>query len=62
MRLPEIEASRLSPLGMPLHLWRSTALDAWRWAGAVARGDTAAAFDRETRLCFAAGFLRERLR
>lgn len=61
MRLPDIEASRLRPLGMPLHLWRSTALDAWRWAAAVARGDVAAAFDRETRLCFAAGFLRERL-
>jgi glycosyltransferase involved in cell wall biosynthesis len=62
MRLADIEASRLRPFGMPLHLWRSTAVDAWQWALAAARGDAAAAFDRETRLCFAAGFLRERIR
>jgi GT2 family glycosyltransferase len=61
MRLPEIEASRLHPFGMPLHLWRSTAADAVQWAGALLRRDAVAAFEREARLCFAAGFLRERL-
>jgi glycosyltransferase involved in cell wall biosynthesis len=61
MRLPEIEASRARLLGVPGHLVRQAVVDARDYATGLLRLDAAAAFEREVRLWFAAGFIRERL-
>jgi glycosyltransferase involved in cell wall biosynthesis len=62
MRVPEMERSRAGrPLGVPAHLYRQAAIDAVdRWRLALRR-DRPGAFRCETRLCFFAGFLRERV-
>ena len=62
MRIPEFEASRIGPiLGVPAHLVRQAAADAWGWVRSKATGDTARAFARELHLWFIAGFIRERV-
>ena len=62
MRLPEIESTRLTLLGVPGHLMRQTFADAAAWVANILRLDGAAAFEREVRLWFAAGFVLERWR
>jgi glycosyltransferase involved in cell wall biosynthesis len=61
MRLPDMESSRLHLLGIPVHLLRQAAVDLRQGVADLARHDEARAFDRELRLWFAAGFIRERL-
>jgi hypothetical protein len=61
MRLPDIERSRLRVLGIPAHLLRQAVADGRQAMASLARRDEACAFDRELRLWFAAGFIRERL-
>ena len=61
MRLPEMERSRAGRVfGVPAHLLRQAAADAWGCAACLASGDASRAFAREARLWFAAGYLRER--
>jgi glucosyl-dolichyl phosphate glucuronosyltransferase len=60
MRLPEVEASRRRVFGVPGHILRDGAADAWGWCIDRLQGDERAVFDREARLCFAAGFALER--
>lgn len=59
MRLPDIEASTQRILGVPGHLIRQAIVDAGALVADLANGRSPA-FERETRLCFAAGFVRER--
>jgi len=61
MRLPDMESSRLRVLGVPAHLLRQAAADLRQGMASLARRDEICAFDRELRLWFAAGFIRERL-
>jgi len=61
MRLPDMESSRLRVLGIPAHLLRQAAADLRQGMASLARRDEVCAFDRELRLWFAAGFIRERL-
>ena len=56
-----MESSRLRVLGVPAHLLRQAATDLRQGMASLARRDEACAFDRELRLWFAAGFIRERL-
>jgi glycosyltransferase involved in cell wall biosynthesis len=60
MRLADVETTRRRVFGVPGHILREGATDLWGWCVDLARGDEAAAFDREARLCFAAGFALER--
>lgn len=61
MRLPDMERTRRRVLGIPAHLLRQAATDAIASVADRVRRDEARAFDRELRLWFAAGFIRERL-
>ena len=62
MRIPDMEASQVGRvLGVPAHLFRQAAIDAWGWIKSKAMGDTARAFAREVHLWFIAGFIRERV-
>ncbi|HMV84837.1 MAG TPA: glycosyltransferase family 2 protein [Blastocatellia bacterium] len=60
MRAPEIERSTKRRFDVPLHLYRQAAADTAAWLSATAGGRAAAAFERETRLRFFAGFFRAR--
>lgn len=60
MRLPEMEQARYRLAGVPAHLVRSALADAAAWCARTLAADATAAFERETKLCFAAGFVRER--
>jgi glucosyl-dolichyl phosphate glucuronosyltransferase len=61
MRIPDMEATTAGRvLGVPAHLVRQAAADAWGWATSLMRGDPARAFEREAHLWFVAGFIRER--
>jgi glycosyltransferase involved in cell wall biosynthesis len=60
MRLPDMEQARYRLAGVPSHLVRSALADAAAWCARTLAADATAAFERETRLCFAAGFVRER--
>jgi glycosyltransferase involved in cell wall biosynthesis len=60
MHLPDIERSRVRLFGAPIHLLRQAATDLRGWMQLTASHDVAGAFERETRLWFTAGFLRER--
>jgi hypothetical protein len=60
MRLPEIERSRRRLFGAPVHLLRQAARDLRDWVYLELQHDQAGAFEREARLWFTAGFLRER--
>ena len=60
MQLPEMERSRLRVGGIPVHLLRAAAADAAQWLRGAMRQDEARTFEREARLCFAAGYVRER--
>jgi hypothetical protein len=61
MRIPEMEATFAGRvLGVPAHLLRQAAADAWAWATSRLRGDVVRAFEREAHLWFIAGFVRER--
>lgn len=62
MRLPELESSRWSVLGVPAHLIRQAADDFASMASALFRRDTVAAFAFEVRLWFVAGFVRQRIK
>jgi glycosyltransferase involved in cell wall biosynthesis len=60
MRLGVVEAARFRIAGVPAHLLRAAAHDAVAWCGhRLSRRDDRA-FDCEARLCYAAGFIRER--
>lgn len=61
MRLPDMERTRFRLLGVPVHVLRQAAVDLRQGVANAARGDHVRAFDRELRLWFAAGFIRERL-
>jgi glycosyltransferase involved in cell wall biosynthesis len=61
MRIPEMERSRGRLLDVPLHLYRQACRDLIDRLRAVIRRDAAAGFLAETRLCFFAGFVRERV-
>jgi glucosyl-dolichyl phosphate glucuronosyltransferase len=60
MKLAEMERSRASIVGVPAHLLRQAVDDARAWIRHLAAGDAVTAFERETRLWFVAGFVRER--
>ncbi len=62
MRLPDVEQSRFRPLGVPAHLLRQFVADVREGIASALRRDPAWAFERELRLWFTAGFIRERLR
>lgn len=62
MQIPEIEATRVGRIGgVPTHMLRQAASDAWGWLASCLAGNAASAFERESRLWFVAGFVRERL-
>jgi glycosyltransferase involved in cell wall biosynthesis len=60
MRLADIEESRFKLFGAPAHLLRQASRDLRDWIRLALRHDAAGAFEREVRLWFTAGFLRER--
>ena len=60
MRADDVERSRLRVFGVPGHLVREAASDAWRWTACMARGDRDGAFDAELRLRFFGGFVKGR--
>jgi glycosyltransferase involved in cell wall biosynthesis len=60
MRIREIEASGWRFFGAPGHIIRQAFADFGEWLTGIIRGDGSRAFEREIRLWFAAGFLRER--
>ena len=62
MRLPDVEQSRFRLLGIPAHLLRQFAADVRQGIASAVRREPARAFERELRLWFTAGFIRERLR
>jgi len=61
MRLPDMERSRFRVLGVPAHLIRQLAVDLRQSVTALTTRDEGRAFERELRLWFAAGFIRERI-
>jgi glucosyl-dolichyl phosphate glucuronosyltransferase len=61
MRAPEIEQTRLAPLGVPGHLFRQALRDAASWTTSIATADWERAFLAELRLRFFKGFLWTRL-
>jgi glycosyltransferase involved in cell wall biosynthesis len=61
MRLPEMERTRKTVAGVPLHLLRTAAADAGVWLGCVLAGRWDDAFRAELRLRFFAGFARTRV-
>lgn len=61
MRLPEVESTRVSALGVPGHLVRSAATDAAAWVRSVLSADWDGAFLAELRLRFFKGFVWTRL-
>ena len=62
MRLPDVESTRFGVRGVPGHLLRQAAADARAWVVSLLHRDATAAFEREVRLWFAAGFVLERWR
>jgi glycosyltransferase involved in cell wall biosynthesis len=60
MRLSDMERTRRRILGVPAHVIRQAASDGVAALRHALAGDEAAAFDRELKLWFAAGFVRER--
>ena len=60
MRVADVERSRVKVFGAPAHLLRQALRDVRDWIGLVIRHDAGGAFEREVRLWFTAGFLRER--
>ena len=60
MRMPDMEQTRMRLFGLPVHLLRQALRDAAAWLLHALRRDPVAAFQREVRLWFTAGFLRER--
>jgi glycosyltransferase involved in cell wall biosynthesis len=62
MRTPEMERSQFRPFGVPAHLLRAAARDAWAWLRSSIERNRDAAFDAELRLRFFRGFLVERTR
>lgn len=61
MRLPDVETSRARVLGIPGHIVRQALTDMRDYVARLVRLDASAAFEREVRLWFTAGFIRERL-
>jgi len=61
MRLPGMEAARVSLFGVPGHLLRRAAADLTAWFVSAIRGDWDGAFAAELRLRFFSGFVRTRL-
>lgn len=62
MKDPEWEQSRFHVAGVPGHLYRETAKNAFVWFSKILKGNRDAAFINECRLRFFRGFLRQRLR
>ena len=61
MRLPDMEQTRHRILDVPAHVIRQAVRDVVEIGGDWLRGNEARTFERELRLWFAAGFIRERL-
>jgi glycosyltransferase involved in cell wall biosynthesis len=62
MRDPLFERSRAGTvLGVPAHVYRSAAGEAWAWASSLLRGRRSLAFAHELRLRFLAAFAVERI-
>jgi glycosyltransferase involved in cell wall biosynthesis len=61
MHSPEMEQSRLKPLGVPAHLVRAAARDVVAWALSCVERNWDAAFDAELRLRFFRGFVAARV-
>jgi hypothetical protein len=61
MRLADMERTRHRLFGVPAHVIRQAATDLVAGLAGVLTRDQARAFERELRLWFAAGFIRERL-
>jgi glycosyltransferase involved in cell wall biosynthesis len=61
MRIPEMERSRVRLLGVPAHLCRQAAGNLLALVGRTVRRQPALAFQAETALWFAAGFVHERI-
>jgi glucosyl-dolichyl phosphate glucuronosyltransferase len=61
MRAPEIEQTRLAPLGVPGHLFRRALRDLLSWAKSIVTGNWERAFAAELRLRFFKGFVWTRL-
>lgn len=62
MRDPEFERSKFSLMGVPSHLYKQTVTDAASWILKTLSGDASAAFERECRMRFFAGFFLQRFR
>ena len=62
MNDPEWERSNFRLSGVPGHLYRETARNAFTWIGRILLGRTDAAFANECRLRFFRGFVRQRRR
>lgn len=62
MRDPQWERSKFSLLGVPSHLYRQSAVEAFKWGFKVLTGRTSDAFTSECRLRFFTGFFRQRRR
>jgi glucosyl-dolichyl phosphate glucuronosyltransferase len=61
MRLPEIEKARVTPFGVPGHLFREAVRNFGAWARSVVTADWDRAFLAELRLRFVKGFVWTRL-
>jgi len=61
MRVADMEASRVKPLGVPAHLLRTALADLRTWAASCIERNWDAAFDAELRLRFFRGFVAQRI-
>lgn len=62
LRDSSFEKSRMTVLGVPLHVYREMLTGALGWLSARVRGSAKNAFAQELRFWFAAGFIGERIR
>lgn len=61
MHMAEVEEARWRLFGVPAHILRQALVDVHGWIAGVLQRDEIRTFDCEARLCFAAGFILERL-
>jgi len=61
MRVADMEASRVKPLGVPAHLLRTALADLRTWGASCIERNWDAAFDAELRLRFFRGFVAQRI-
>ena len=60
LRQEEFERSRARILNIPVHLYRAALLNAGHWVASRLAGRSDAAFQSELKLCFFAGYVRQR--